>query len=942
MRDFPLLVRLNKDAFDFTQARASGEDIRFALRDGQRLAYQIEQWDPQAGTASVWLRIPEIGGDSLQEIHVYWGNSDATSESDGKAVFNASNGYLSVWHMNNPVEDSVGTLPSDDTGTTGTVGMVGEARHLAGQKGVFGGDKIANFPSGASSHTTEAWIRAERSNATIIGWGNEGGGRGSKVRMQLRSPPHLHIDSDFSDVKGKQPLSIGKWLHVAHTYDRGEGRIYINGDLDNHATPTLNIKSPGRLWIGGWYHNYDFVGDLDEVRVSQVARTPEWMKLQFENQKPNQTVTGHIIQSASAISLSHQQIELREGTSVTVSANPGDAYKVLWELTGDDGTKSVVTDRFNYVLSAGRSVGNRRMTLRFKALFLNSIVEKEVPITIVEDLPEPVLSLNAPGDWNGRDTVEVVPQITNLADMQEKGVGELQYQWQIDDVAVIKRVESDRLVLKRAQGNGPMKVTVAISNGGDPTMGSASILVKQPSSSDWLSRESSGEEMPVDNQFIARDEKGTGSLQCRGKLEPGLAAQGVFLRAFADDVHYQTVSQDIALDRKYALELRIKPGMVKYRIEFGSKNGESESILYRASNLICGDAFIINGQSNAEATDVGPTDPSFTSDWIRSFGCTGSNPENARKPVWSNAVVRDRNAGKAQIGYWGMELAKRLVENHKVPICILNGAVGGSRIDQHQRNESNPTDVSTIYGRLLWRVQQAKLTHGIRGVLWHQGENDQGADGPTGGYGWQRYRDLFVDLSGAWKQDFPNIQHYYVFQIWPKACSMGVDGSDNQLREVQRSLANSFSNLSLMSTLGIKPPGGCHYPIEGYAEMARLICPLVERDHYQVQSGASILAPNLRCASFLTDKRDEVAIEFDSEVSWSSTLASEFYFDGNANQIETGRAEGNRLLLKLKVPLSATTISYLDSKAWRQDNLLYGKNGIAALTFSNVRIEAAK
>ena len=42
--------------------------------------------------------------------------------------------------------------------------------------------------------------------------------------------------------------------------------------------------------------------------------------------------------------------------------------------------------------------------------------------------------------------------------------------------------------------------------------------------------------------------------------------------------------------------------------------------------------------------------------------------------------------------------------------------------------------MTSIYGRLLWRVREAKLTHGIHGILWHQGENDQGADGPTGGF----------------------------------------------------------------------------------------------------------------------------------------------------------------------------------------------------------------
>ena len=44
-------------------------------------------------------------------------------------------------------------------------------------------------------------------------------------------------------------------------------------------------------------------------------------------------------------------------------------------------------------------------------------------------------------------------------------------------------------------------------------------------------------------------------------------------------------------------------------------------------------------------------------------------------------------------------------------------------------------------GRLM---KEAGLTHGIRGIFWHQGENDQGADGPSGGYGWETYRSFFI------------------------------------------------------------------------------------------------------------------------------------------------------------------------------------------------------
>ena len=137
---------------------------------------------------------------------------------------------------------------------------------------------------------------------------------------------------------------------------------------------------------------------------------------------------------------------------------------------------------------------------------------------------------------------------------------------------------------------------------------------------------------------------------------------------------------------------------------------------------------------------------------------------NGGKPVTQTATIavtepkhdawvtrtpaKDEKGEKAELGWWGMELAKRLLESQKVPIFILNAAVGGTRIDQHQRNAAAPTDLTTIYGRMLWRVQQARLTHGIRGILWHQGESDQGSDGPTGGYGWETYQQLFVEMSG--------------------------------------------------------------------------------------------------------------------------------------------------------------------------------------------------
>jgi hypothetical protein len=245
-----------------------------------------------------------------------------------------------------------------------------------------------------------------------------------------------------------------------------------------------------------------------------------------------------------------------------------------------------------------------------------------------------------------------------------------------------------------------------------------------------------------------------------------------------------------------------------------------------------------------------------------------------------------------------------------------------------------------MYGRLLWRVREARLTHGFRAIIWHQGENDQGADGPSGGFGHERYREYFHQLAASWQRDYPNVRHRYVFQIWPKSCAMGINGSDNVLREVQRTLGSGISNLSVLSTLGIKPPGGCHYPAAGYAEFAKMLQPLVERDLYGNKFPGPITPPNLRRAYFPSkEKRDELTLEFDQPVAWDDKLAKQFTFDTKSGAVVGGRVDGNQLVLRLVEAQDAATISYLDSKAWSQETLLLGTNGMAALTFWGVRIE---
>ena len=934
---FPLLVRLNKDFFNFSEAKANGEDIRFTTSTGTPLAYQIDQWDAANGQASIWVRIPMIQGNTRQEIKLYWGKADAESESSGPAVFNESNGYLSVWHMNDPVRDEVGTLESTDTGTISSSGIIGKSRRFDVGKGINCGETITAYPVGSSPHSTEAWFKAEKSNATVLAWGNEQAQ--GKVMLQFFNPPHMKIECYFSgaDVRGDSTLATSQWIHVIHAFKNGDSKVYVNGVLDGVSTSAgapLAIKSPARMYIGGWYNNYRFSGDIDEVRISKVTRSADWVKLQYENQKPLQTVVGPVVPSGTEFSVSEKRITLLEGESAAVSAKAGGAQKVYWMVKRGGQETIVSVDRFHFTLDAGRVVGDESLTLQFKAVCAHVVKTVDIPVTIREDIPEPVFTLEAPARWDGRETIEIVPRISNLKEMQAQGAGNLNTTWTVSDIAVIKEIDPGKLILKRAQNSGKMTVTATVHNGGKPTTQAIQVVVKEPKEDAWVQRTPGEDEKPVDNQFYARDDKNEGTLHYNGSLSE--TADSVFLKVYADDKIFKTESQKLNADSTYAFSVKLKPGLIKYKVEFGSKSGNRESVLHTATNLVCGDAYIIEGQSNAVSMDWGRDKSEYSNEWIRSFGSIGGDINKG----WGNAVRRE--GGQWQLGYWGMDLARHLVENQKIAVCIINGAVGGTRIDQHMPNPANRTDKATIYGRLLWRVEQARLTHGIRGVLWHQGEADQGADGPDSGYGWVTYQQYFVDMSAAWKEDMPNLKHYYLYQIWPNACSQGGNRQSDKLRDVQRLLPRLYSHMSVMSTLGIKPVGSCHYPAAGYAEMARLIVPLVERDNYGKVFDKSVTAPDLKRAYYTSAKRDEIVLEFDQPMAWGDALVSEFHLDGKKGSVVKGAASGNTVKLTLASATAAKTITYLVDKKWDPKNLLYGQNGIAALTFCEVPLSPAQ
>jgi hypothetical protein len=74
-------------------------------------------------------------------------------------------------------------------------------------------------------------------------------------------------------------------------------RVYLDGAVDGtlaKTTEQVPANDEGAVWLGqgdqpkdrAWSNPYSWIGQLDEIRISRVARSADWIATEFNNQKP--------------------------------------------------------------------------------------------------------------------------------------------------------------------------------------------------------------------------------------------------------------------------------------------------------------------------------------------------------------------------------------------------------------------------------------------------------------------------------------------------------------------------------------------------------------------------------------------------------------------------------------------------------------------------------
>ncbi len=131
--------------------------------------------------------------------------------------------------------------------------------------------------------TVEAWVRPS-SFTTVNQILQKGGTVGTQIDRegyQLRFDGGTSLGFTVSNAGSQdgigmnvQPGDLNRWMHVAATYDGSTIKIYRNGQLANQKNTSLVIShNSNPLLIGKRQDSWHFNGDIDEVRIWNVART---------------------------------------------------------------------------------------------------------------------------------------------------------------------------------------------------------------------------------------------------------------------------------------------------------------------------------------------------------------------------------------------------------------------------------------------------------------------------------------------------------------------------------------------------------------------------------------------------------------------------------------------------------------------------------------------
>jgi len=284
-----VLVRLHDGNFNFAAAKEDGSDLRFVDSDDKTLlASQVEKFDAVMNEGFIWVKIPDIKPGAAREIYLYSARNEKKKPAKGEKTDLPKTAYdgdtVTVYHFNEhgtPPGDSSGNgVRAETPGIPIEGSMIGSGIKLDGKKPI----SIPAAPTvailEAAPYTWMAFVKPTSLLPNIPIYSRKDGANALRIGLDS-GVPFIEITNASGTQRSAPtaPLAAGSWKHLAVVSDGTRTTLYADGTAVANlpvALPSLN----GPTFIGGDGDGKPgFVGEIDEMEIAKIARSPGFIKL---------------------------------------------------------------------------------------------------------------------------------------------------------------------------------------------------------------------------------------------------------------------------------------------------------------------------------------------------------------------------------------------------------------------------------------------------------------------------------------------------------------------------------------------------------------------------------------------------------------------------------------------------------------------------------------
>jgi cysteine-rich repeat protein len=345
LTDFPVLIDIT-DPNMVSKVQSDLDDIMFTSGDGvTKLSHEIESFNSSTGRLTAWVKVPSLSSTNDTVLYMYYGNANASNQQNPEAVWDSN--FLAVQHL----EEKTGTIIDSTSNNNDGTAQNGVVQNAIGK--INGADSF----DGVDDRTVLPRVFTSENSFTFEGWMNSNNKQGYAISERDTAGNGAFIQyysygNNFQFYIGnkilQKPASSGSWHYVVGTFDGTTASLYVDGG--SPVITTSSVTWPNQqMYLGDRSTSgRAFSGTLDEIRLSNVARSADYVKTNYNNQNDPSgfiSITGE--ESAATVPIILNATPLNGATNVPIN---------LTELSFDlDDNQN---DLMNYVVTTNPIIGS--------------------------------------------------------------------------------------------------------------------------------------------------------------------------------------------------------------------------------------------------------------------------------------------------------------------------------------------------------------------------------------------------------------------------------------------------------------------------------------------------------------------------------------------------------------------------------------------------------